>query len=306
VTQTGTAGFYILTRSRLYETLNVGDTNVTATVTGGYGGIGNQYALGQNPTSNAAISTGNLTFVVRSVDAGSLLGSSLGVNITTKNVDANLTANYSGGNSSGGVAQYGLLADSTVNSGEGGTAYAGKYSTITTDNLKLVQTTTGGFSVPILNNGIRAIQGAFGSNDTATTLGTQGRGSTGQVIVNGTLDMTLTGNRSVGIYVSGNKTNTGFATATGINGELTPKVILNGDANITINKGTGFSLSTLDSHGIKLGKVRYAGEGAGILESHGALTIDTTNALQGGGIKMMRNSFFDASDAAASTTIRVC
>ena len=308
VTQPNTAGWYILTRSRLYETLNVGDTNVTATVTGGYGGIGNQYALGQNsailPTSNAAISTGNLTFVVRSVDGGALLGSHTGVNITTKNVDANLTANYGGGNSSGGVAQYGLLAGSTVNSGEGGTAYAGKYSTITTDNLKLVQTTTGGLTNPILNNGIRAIQGAYGTLDTATTVGTQGRGSTGQVIVNGTLDMTLTGNRSVGIYVSGNKTNYGAANALGLNGELTPKVILNGDAKIVINKGTGTSFTTWDSHGVKLGKVRYAGEGAGILESHGALTIDTTNALQGGGIKMMRNSLLDASDAAASTTIK--
>ena len=81
-------------------------------------------------------------------------------------------------------------------------------------------------------------------------------------------------------------------------------MILNGDANITINKGTDTSFIAWDSHGIKLGKIRYAGEGAGILESHGKLTIDTTKALQGGGIKMMRNSIFDASDANASTEIK--
>ena len=115
------------------------------------------------------------------------------------------------------------------------------------------------------------------------------------------------GSEPVGIYVSGNLTNTGVATAAGTNGSLTPKVILNSNATIIINKGTdtpGFFSQTWDSHGIKLGKVRYAGEGPGILESHGNLVIDTTNALQGGGIKMMRNSILDASDSNASTTIK--
>ena len=296
--------WYVITRSNLNGPVTIGDTTATINVTGDYTAISNQYALGAPDARNASIVAGNLNITATGNGNVGGIVTHTAVPLTAKNVALTLTDNYSGGNSSGGVAQYGLLAGSTVNSGEGGTAYAGKYSTITTDNLTLVQTTTGGSTNPILNNGIRAIQGAYGTLDTATTVGTQGRGSTGQVIVNGTLDMTLTGNRSVGIYVSGNKTNYGAANALGLNGELTPKVILNGDAKIVINKGTGTSFTTWDSHGVKLGKVRYAGEGAGILESHGALTIDTTNALQGGGIKMMRNSLLDASDAAASTTIK--
>ena len=58
-TQSGGAGHYILTRSRLHETLTVGDTVVTANVTGGYSGVGNQYATG---ASGASISTGDLKF----------------------------------------------------------------------------------------------------------------------------------------------------------------------------------------------------------------------------------------------------
>ena len=291
-TQSGGAGYYILTRSRLHETLTVGDTVVTANVTGGYSGIGNQYATG---ASGAAINTGNLTFNVKANGGVRGIGTHSNVNMTTKNVILNLTDNYTAGsNSSGVVEQYGVLTGSTVDSGEGAT-YNGQYSTITTENLTINQTATGGWFNPILNNGIRAIQGANQN---------LGNGSAGQVIVNGNLDMTLTGNRSIGIYVSGNQSNHGDATAAGANGSLTPKVILNGDANITINKGTDTSFIAWDSHGIKLGKIRYAGEGAGILESHGKLTIDTTKAFEGGGIKMMRNSIFDASDANASTEIK--
>ena len=261
-------------------------------MTGGYSGVGNQYATG---ASGAAINTGNLTFNVKANGNVAGLGTHSNVNMTTKNVVLNLTDNYTAGtNSSGGVAQYGVLTGSTVDSGEGAT-YNGQYSTITTENLTINQTATGGMVNPILNNGIRAIQGAYQN---------LGNGSAGQVIVNGNLDMTLTGNRSIGIYVSGNQSNHGDATAAGANGSLTPKVTLNGDASITINKGTDTSGIAWDSHGIKLGKIRYAGEGAGILESHGKLTIDTTKALQGGGIKMMRNSIFDASDANTSTEIK--
>jgi hypothetical protein len=175
ITQPSTAGWYILTRSKLYETLVVGDTDVTANVTVEYGGIGNQYASG---AAGASISTGDLKFKVTSVEGGAILGTHSVVNITTKNVDATLTANYGDGNSSGGVGQYGLLAGSTVISGE--TLDTGEYSTITTMNLKLNQTTTGGSTTPILNNGIRAIQGATSN---ATTLPNGGRGTAGQVIV---------------------------------------------------------------------------------------------------------------------------
>jgi hypothetical protein len=292
VTQSGNAEWYIMTRSRLHETLYVGDSNVTANVNGGYGGIVNQYAYG---LSGAAIIAGNLTFKVTGNGNINGLGTHSNVNMTTKNVILNLTDNYTAGsNNSGYVAQYGVLTGSTVDSGERAT-YNGQYSTITTENLTINQTATGGWLNPILNNGIRAIQGANQN---------LGNGSAGQVIVNGNLDMTLTGNRSIGIYVSGNQSNHGDATAAGSNGALTPKVILNNDATITINKGTDSSFSVWDSHGIKLGKVRYAGEGAGILESHGNLVIDTTNALQGGGIKMMRNSILDASDSNASTKLK--
>ena len=292
VTQSGNAEWYIMTRSRLHETLYVGDSNVTANVNGGYGGIVNQYAYG---LSGAAIIAGNLTFKVTGNGNINGLGTHSNVNMTTKNVILNLTDNYTAGsNNSGYVAQYGVLTGSTVDSGELAT-YNGQYSTITTENLTINQTATGGWLNPILNNGIRAIQGANQN---------LGNGSAGQVIVNGNLDMTLTGNRSIGIYVSGNQSNHGDATAAGSNGALTPKVILNNDATITINKGTDSSFSVWDSHGIKLGKVRYAGEGAGILESHGNLKIDTTNALQGGGIKMMRNSIFDASDSKSSTEVK--
>ena len=131
-TQTS-AAWYILTRSKLHEPLNVGNTDVTVTnTTGGYDGIGNQYASG---AAGASISTGDLKFNVTSVEGGAILGSHSAVNITTKNVDATLTANYGGGNSSGDVAQYGLLAGSTVSSGD--TFDTGEYSTITTMNLIL-------------------------------------------------------------------------------------------------------------------------------------------------------------------------
>ena len=283
-----------MTRSRLYEPLVVGNTDVTANVAGGYAGIGNQFSSG---AAGVSINTGTVKFTVTGNGNINGLGSHSNVDMTTKDVILGLTDNYSGGNSSGGVAQYGVLAGSTIDSGELA-AYNGKYTTITTDALNITQTATGGTINAILNNGIRAIQGA--NQDS-------GKGSAGQVIVNGILDMKLTGNRSIGIYVSGNLTNTGVATAAGTNGSLTPKVILNSNATIIINKGTdtpGFLSQTWDSHGIKLGKVRYAGEGPGILESHGNLVIDTTNALQGGGIKMMRNSILDASDSNASTTIK--
>jgi hypothetical protein len=203
VTQSGNAEWYIMTRSRLHETLYVGDSNVTANVNGGYGGIVNQYAYG---LSGAAIIAGNLTFKVTGNGNINGLGTHSNVNMTTKNVILNLTDNYTAGsNNSGDVAQYGVLTGSTVDSGERAT-YNGQYSTITTENLTINQTATGGWLNPILNNGIRAIQGANQN---------LGNGSAGQVIVNGNLDMTLTGNRSIGIYVSGNQSNHGDATAAG-------------------------------------------------------------------------------------------
>ena len=285
------AGFYVLTRSRLHEALTIGDTDVTVAATGGFAGIGNQYATGN---AGASINASNVKFNIRANGNVNGLGSHSAVNLTAKNVDLAINNAYTGGNSSGGVASYGILTGSTVDSGEGST-YNGRYTTVTLDNLKVNQTATGGKTNPILNNGIRAIQGANQNS---------GNGSAGQVIINNQLDMTLTGNRSIGIYVSGNSSNLGDPLQPGTNGSLTPKVVLNGDSNIAISKGSDSSTFVWDSHGIKLGKVRYAGEGSGILESHGALSIDTTKALQGGGIKMMRNSLLNAGYDTSSTTIK--
>ena len=285
------AGFYVLTRSRLTEALTIGDTDVTVAATGGFAGIGNQYATGN---AGASINASNVKFNIRANGNVNGLGSHSAVNLTAKNVDLAINNAYTGGNSSGGVASYGILTGSTVDSGEGST-YNGRYTTVTLDNLKVNQTATGGKTNPILNNGIRAIQGANQNS---------GNGSAGQVIINNQLDMTLTGNRSIGIYVSGNSSNLGDPLQPGTNGSLTPKVVLNGDSNIAISKGTDSSTFVWDSHGIKLGKVRYAGEGSGILESHGALSIDTTKALQGGGIKMMRNSLLNAGYDTSSSTIK--
>ena len=285
------AGFYVLTRSRLTEALTIGDTDVTVAATGGFAGIGNQYATGN---AGASINASNVKFNIQANGNVNGLGSHSAVNLTAKNVDLAINNAYTGGNSSGGVASYGILTGSTVDSGEGST-YNGRYTTVTLDNLKVNQTATGGKTNPILNNGIRAIQGANQNS---------GNGSAGQVIINNQLDMTLTGNRSIGIYVSGNSSNLGDPLQPGTNGSLTPKVVLNGDSNIAISKGSDSSTAVWDSHGIKLGKVRYAGEGSGILESHGALSIDTTKALQGGGIKMMRNSLLNAGYDTSSTTIK--
>ena len=292
VTLAPAASWYVLTRSRLYGSLTIGDTDVKTVANGDFSGIGNQYA---NGNAGASINASNVKFDIKANGNVAGLSSHSAVNLTAKNVDMTIADNYTaGGNGSGTVGSYGVLAGSTVNAGEGNT-YNGKYTTVQVDNLKINQTATGGKTNPILNNGIRAIQGAYNST---------GNGSAGQVIVNNTLDMTLTGNRSIGIYVSGNNTNTGAATQTGANGSLTPKVILGGDSNIVINKGTDNSNVAWDSHAIKLGKVRYAGDGAGILESHGKLTIDTTKAKSGGGIKMMRNSLLQADYATSSTNLK--
>lgn len=149
------AGFYVLTRSRLTEALTIGDTDVTVAATGGFAGIGNQYATGN---AGASINASNVKFNIRANGNVNGLGSHSAVNLTAKNVDLAINNAYTAGsNSSGGVASYGILTGSTVDSGEGST-YNGRYTTVTLDNLKVNQTATGGKTNPILNNGIRAIQ----------------------------------------------------------------------------------------------------------------------------------------------------
>jgi len=295
VKQSGNAEFYILTRSKLHDTLEVGETVLNANVTGSYTGLGNQYSYEHN---GAKIEAGNLNFTINGNGNIQGISSHSGVNITAKDVELNITDNYtSGNNSSDGVASYGILAGSSVNSSETNST-RDKYTTIKVNRLKINQTTKGkgGKATPILNNGIRVIQGAAN--------GRQGEGSAGKVIVNDDLDMTLIGNRAIGIYVSGNKNNHGDAESRGPNGELTPIVILNGkDNRIIIQKGDELNNLQWDSSAVKLGKVRNTGSGAGILESHGKLEIDTTNALHGGGIKMLRNSVLKADYDGSSTII---
>jgi autotransporter family porin len=83
-----------------------------------------------------------------------------------------------------------------VDSGEAIVANNGKFSTITLNNATIRQSTSGGL-VPVLNAGLRAIQGA----------NQNGNGSSGKIEIKGTLDMILTGARIEGIYVSGAASN---------------------------------------------------------------------------------------------------
>ena len=113
------AGFYVLTRSRLTEALTIGDTDVTVAATGGFTGIGNQYATGN---AGASINASNVKFNIRANGNVNGLGSHSAVNLNAKNVDLAINNAYTAGsNSSGGVASYGILTGSTIDSGEGST-----------------------------------------------------------------------------------------------------------------------------------------------------------------------------------------
>lgn len=209
---------------------------------------------------------------------------------------------FQAANISGGIYHIGVLAGSSVNSGND-SANSGKYSSVTFNHLdlNLTDASTGhtllGLVNPVGTFGLRAIQGAHNNNT--------GTGSAGYIEVQGDLKLNISADRAIGIYASGNRFNTGAADQTGLRGSLTPKVVLN-NSSITLNPSDSTVTSTFqwDSHAIKLGKVRNAGEGAGILESRGALVIDTTHAVHGGGIKLLRNSQLIANSASSSTDIR--
>lgn len=299
--------YVVLIDSKATGQQTIGDIRLqNITTNDGFTGISVRYAV--NPKS-PYISAGNVTLKMQGAGGGIVDGglqAHNGVPVTANDVDLDFNFRYTGGNSSGGAGQYGIIAGSSVNAGETNSGnfiqnngLNGAYSTITVNDLTINQTASGGKTNPILNNGIRAIQGAHSAG--------YGDGSTGKVVVKGNLDMTLTGNRSIGIYVSGNAKNHGAATDTGPDGQLTPEVILEGGDStykITINKGNDSSLTEWDSHAIKLGKVRNTGEGSGILRSHGKLEINTENALYGGGIKMLRNSLLQADYDTSATKIR--
>ncbi|WP_021027351.1 DUF5979 domain-containing protein [Comamonas sp. B-9] len=264
LTQPATASFYLLARSNLDGVLTIGNANVQAHVSGGYGGIGNQYATGPGAPGarNASMQAGNITLDVATTDNATSIGSHSGVNISAANTNITAAMSYSGGNTTGGAAIYGVLAGSSVVSGEGGTgntARNGTFTTVTLDNLTLNQTSSGGTKNPILNAGLRAIQGAYQD---------AGNGSSGKIEIKGRLGMSMTGARLEGIYVSGAAASSG--------GEAVSQVVLN-DSTITLTR----SGAVADSSAIKIGKSRAIGTGKGLVTSQGAMQITMDPALGG-------------------------
>lgn len=149
--------------------------------------------------------------------------------------------NYTGGNSSGGAEMYGVIAGSSVNTGNDITNN-GKYATAKFNNLniKLTDIGTRTYTNPVLINGLRAIQGAHNSNN--------GQGSAGYIEVTGKAKIDLEGNRAIGIYVSGNPTYHGNdENGAGQRGTLTPVVILN-DTDITLSQNNVGASTSWDSH----------------------------------------------------------
>ncbi|MBB6575993.1 hypothetical protein HNP33_000041 [Comamonas odontotermitis] len=257
------ASWYVLTRSALTapnDVVTIGATNISYTGANGFSAIGNQFLT--HGSINFTDVTANLT---NSGGGGGIGGIGTHSTVAMNGTNFNLTSNsnYTGGNSSGGVASYAVLAGSSVDAAEPA-SNNGKYSTITLDNATISQTTAGGvglFSQPILNSGLRAIQGAGSSNG----------GSAGKIEIKNALNMTLTGGRIEGIYVSGAGTDT--------NGnEAVSQVILGNTTIKMVKTGT----QTTDSSAIKVGKSRAVGTGKGLLVSNGALSIDMDPAWQSG------------------------
>lgn len=219
------------------------------------------------------------------------IGSHSGVNLTGKDLTLTTVDNYTSGNSSGSVGMYGIVAGSSVISGEGGTADAsrnGTFTTVSVGSAKITQTSVGGTKQPILNAGLRAIQGAYQD---------AGNGSSGKIVVNNDLDMSLSGRRMEGIYVSGAGTS-----STGT--EAVSQVILNGASTINLVNSGGTSA---DSSAIKVGKSRAVGTGKGLLVSNGALTINMdasvvgTQPYHGAAIKMAVSGSQLLADSATSS-----
>ena len=259
------AGWYVLARSNLdtsSDQVQIGDADISYGGPNGFGVIGNQYL------THGSLNFNNVTAKLTNTGGGGGMNG-LGTHSTLaiNGVNFNLTssATYTGGNSSGTVGSYGILAGSSVISGEGDPANNGKFSTITLTGTTVInQTTSGGAAkTPILNSGLRAIQGA--PNDA-------GNGSSGKIDIQGTLNMALTGDRIEGIYVSGAASDA----TSGV--EAVSQVILN-NSNITLTRGTSTTAS--DSSAIKIGKTREVGTGKGLVVSNGALSINMGSTLGG-------------------------
>ena len=254
-----TAGFYILTRSS-YSAADAQGANVTVGATNiAYNGTNAFSVLGNQFQATGSITFSDLTASVvqpSSTGGGGIigLGTHSAVPMTGNNFNLISDTKYTG---FGTIESYGIVAGSSVSSGEGGTglnsqANNGKFATVTiNNNATISQTTSGGFLGPVLNSGLRAIQGAFQN---------AGNGSSGKIEVKGLLDMTLTGSRIEGIYVSGAAGPTGS--------EAVSQVILNGATINMTRSGTA-----VDSSAIKVGKSRSVGTGKGLVVSNGGLTI---------------------------------
>lgn len=278
--------WFVLTRTDLRTTLNIGNVNYTVGDRGmGPVIIGNQYALGSN---GARINVGNVTANMQGKEGPDGIASHSGVDITAKDVNITSTAAYEGGNSSGSVASYGLLAGSSNDSGEQDANLNGTFTTITVNNFTLDQTTAGGRTFPILNSGLRAIQsGSYNS----------GKGTSGKIIINDQLNMHLKGERIEGVYASGSATNAN-------SGVKAISTIQLNNSNIIAETTSGGR--EVESGVIKVGKARAIGTGEGLVESKGTLNIDSSNLKGGTGIKLYNsNSEFKADFDNSATNMLV-
>ncbi|EPF6790690.1 autotransporter outer membrane beta-barrel domain-containing protein, partial [Morganella morganii] len=248
-------GFFIMNRNLSNSDTNVnGDLKVRAlNEKGQFAAIANQYR------SNKNLNLNNVDIEYNSN------GNSVGLDTNTLN---NITANdvtLKAHVQKNSKEVYGLLAGSSINSGEKDTSNNGKYSSIKVNNLTINQSAEKGKVGPTLNAGLRSIQGA--TDDT--------NGSAGKIIINGTLNMNLTGERMEGIYVSGSaEDNSG--------NEAVSQVVLKGDSNIILNQINNFDNQ---SSAIKIGKSRAVGTGKGAVYSEGSMNIDSSAAV-GDAIKL--------------------
>ncbi len=260
------AGWYVLVGSNLpaapNDVVTIGATNISYNGPSKFGPVvGNQYL------THGSINFSDVTAAISNTGVnGGIGGLSTSLAVPVNGNNFTLTAvsgNYTSGNLSGGVASYAIVAGSSVDAGESGTQNNGKFSAITLDNATIQQTYAGGI-VPVLNSGLRSIQGAYQNS---------GDGSTGKIEIKNRLDMTLTGPRIEGIYVSGaasDPANNGGA-------EAVSQAILKDSIIKLIKGGSG----SWDSSAIKVGKSRAVGSGKGLLISNGAMQIDMDPAFGG-------------------------
>lgn len=267
------ANYLLMNRNNTGSTTRIAEgydlkVKVDSTNQYGFTVAANQYR------SNKELILGNVEAEYKANDKGYGLVTTSTNNITAKDVTLDATLKDRGSEI------YGLLAGSSVDSGESNPALNGKYATISVDNLNIKQSSGSGKLTPALNAGLRSIQGA--TDDT--------NGSAGRIIVNGDLDMTLKGQRMEGIYVSG--------AASDVDGnEAVSQVVLKGDSKITLIQTNS---TNNESSAIKIGKSRAVGTGKGAVYSEGNMTIDASQAI-GDAIKLYGSGSLLQADYKGST-----